>query len=447
MSLKSTHRERLEKILALSIPIAAATLGTNLIGLIDAAMIGRLGDLPLAASGIGNFIILLFLTVPFGIATGMQTLVARRLGEGRDDIAGHDLNYALLVTTALGLALSIILYFVLPKALPILNRDPGIQRETIDYLNARGPSLALLAMTACFRAFWNGLHFGKRPLIALAVALIANVIFNYLLIFGKFGFPAMGIFGAGLASTIAAGAGVFSYFFLGYKYARNHGFLKKMPSSGRRKQMLSIGLPESANLLFIALGLLMLFFIVGLLGVRELAILNVLINFILIAYLFVEGFGIASLSLISQSLGMQATAEAQRYGWEVASLGSACVFLIGILLLLFPGAIVGIFIVDETTLALAMIPTRLLGIWLWIDAFGKILSFCLIGAGATKTVLIATVIVWWGIGLPTQWLLGVKLGYGINGIFFAPLPVLFCGTLLFTYLWHRGGWKHIRIHS
>lgn len=447
MSIKSTHRERLAKILALSIPIAAATLGTNLIGLIDAAMIGRLGDVPLAASGIGNFVLLLFLTLPFGIATGMQTLVARRLGEGRDDIAGHDLNFALLITTVLGICLSVVLYFILPFALPLLNRDVDIQRETIAYLNARGPSLALLAMTACFRAFWNGLHFGKRPLVALAVALIANVIFNYLLIFGKFGFPAMGIFGAGLASTIAAAAGVLSYFFLGFKYARSHGFLVQMPAKLRSKQMLSIGLPESANLLFIALGLLMLFFIVGLLGVKELAILNVLINFILIAYLFVEGFGIASLSLISQSLGQKATAEAQRYGWEVATLGSACVFLIGIVLLLFPEAIVSIFIIDPSTLALATIPTRLLGVWLWIDAFGKILSFCLIGAGATKTVLIATVVVWWGIGLPSQWLLGVKLGYGINGVFFAPLPVMFCGTLLFTYLWYRGGWKNIKIHS
>lgn len=86
------EKSRLKTILSLSVPIVATMFGYNLIGLIDLAMVGRLGDAALAGMGIGNFIFILLLTLPLGIASGVQVLVARRIGEGNPHLTGHDLN-------------------------------------------------------------------------------------------------------------------------------------------------------------------------------------------------------------------------------------------------------------------------------------------------------------------------------------------------------------------
>ena len=438
----SDFRSRFRKTLALSLPVATATLGTNVLGLIDTAMIGRLGDLPLAAAGLGNFLFLLFLALPFGVATASQTLVARRLGENSAESAGYDLNAALLISAAFALLLSALMLWLVPDVLRVLKNDPELIRLCSDYLLARGPSLFLMAWIGCFRAFWNGLHIGRCPIYALLVMLLVNTLGNYVLIFGHWGVPALGVLGAGLASSLAALAGVFTYLLLGLHSARRYGFLRSLPSAPRVVLLLRLAVPQGFNLLFISLGLLLLMSIVAALGVAELAIVNVLINFIFIAYLFVEGFGIASMSLVSEALGGQRVHEARRYGWENASLGAACVFFLGLFLALAPEAVLALFIVDVDTREAAVLPARFLGLWLWLDAFGKILSFSLIGAGATRAVLLITLISWWGIGLPTQWWFGVKLGYGINGIFLVPLPLMLGVAILLALLWYRGQWQH-----
>jgi Na+-driven multidrug efflux pump len=157
------------------------------------------------------------------------------------------------------------------------------------------------------------------------------------------------------------------------------------------------------------------------------------------------GFGIASLTLVSQALGRKESRDAKKWGWEVASIGTAGVIVFSIIVILFPQAVLSIFISDQSTINLALIPLQLLGLWIWIDVFGTIISFSLIGAGATKVVLICKFLFWWGLDLPLRWLVGVHLGYGLEGIFLIPFFVTTMGSSLFSLIWYRERWALIKI--
>lgn len=439
------EKSRLKTILSLSVPIVATMFGYNLIGLIDIAMVGRLGDAALASMGIGNFIFILLLTLPLGIGSGVQALVARRIGEGNPHLTGHDLNIGLLIACSLSLVLMIICYSILPFLFPLVSQDPEVIEKGVLYLGARIPSLALIGAGICFRSFWNGISLPIWPLVVLGISLIMNVIFNYLLIFGNLGFPRLETMGAGLASTLAAVCGATTNFILGLKYARKNGFLQRLPDAERIRTLLRVSLPESANQFFIILGVLVFFAIVGLLGTKEMAASNVLINIFLIVHLPIMGFGIASLTLVSQALGRKESRDAKKWGWEVASIGTAGVIVFSIIVILFPQAVLSIFISDQSTINLALIPLQLLGLWIWIDVFGTIISFSLIGAGATKVVLICKFLFWWGLDLPLRWLVGVHLEYGLEGIFLIPFFVTTMGSSLFSLIWYRERWALIKI--
>jgi len=438
-------KSRLKTILNLAVPIATVMFGYALMGLIDIAMVAPLGDAALASLGIGTTIFILFLSLSEGIGSGVQALVARRIGEEKPHLAGHDLNIGLLITCCLNIVLTVICYLLLPFLFSLVSQDPEVIEKGVLYLGARIPCLTLLGFNICFRAFWNGMGIPKWPLLALGIALTMNVIFNYLLILGNLGFPRLETMGAGLASALAVVCSATTNIILALKYARKNGFLKKLPNIERIQTLLRVSLPESANQFLIMLGVLVIYGIVALLGTKELAASNVLLNIFLIVHLPTMGFGIASLTLVGQALGRKDPQDAKKWGWEVAGVGTTGVIVFGVIMVSFPQAVLSIFISDQSTIDLALIPLQLIGLSAWIHAFGVIISFSLIGAGATKIVMICTFIFFWCLDLPLRWLVGVHLQYGLEAMFITPILVFSISSLYFALIWHRERWARIKI--
>jgi len=439
------EKSRLKKIVGLSLPIVGGMLAQNIMSLIDTAMVGRLGNAALASVGIGTFLFLLIASFIMGVSAGVQALVARRIGEGNPDLTGHDLNAGILIASSVGLVLAVIGYLILPYLYPLVSQDPAVTEKGLAYLRPRIPSMIFAGINIPFRGYWNGISKPKFSMLTVLVAMVVNIFFNYLLIFGNLGFPRLETTGAGLATTIAIFSGALANLGLGLRYARKNGFLHGLPDKQRLQTLIRVSLPESIRHFFMFLGLVVFFTIVGLLGTKELAAFNVILNIMLVALLPAMGIGTAALTLVSQALGRKDPADAKKWGWEVARFGAGALFLFTLCVVPFAETIVGLFIPDASTISIAAAPLRIIGLFMWIEAFGMILSFSLIGAGATKIVMINSLLIQWCLSLPLNWFWGVYLGYGLFGMFLNGFFMVILRTSIFTFIWHKERWSRIKI--
>jgi len=440
------NKSRLKTILTMSIPIMVASLGMNLFGPIDTAMVGRLGDVALAATGVGSALFFFLFTLAMGLGVGVQTLVARRVGEGKIHIAGHDLNAGIVIGGVLGLGLMILGYLILPVVYSLMNQDPSVVQQGVAYLRARLPQIVFMCVVMSFTSYWNGTRLSKLLPLTITISLVSNVIFNYLLIFGNFGFPRLGVTGAGLASTLATFCGLLAHFILGMMYARKNGFLHGLPDRERIGTMIQVSIPMSVGQFLMMIGSLVIFYIVGLLGTKEVAAINVLMNIVMLAAPISTGVATALTTLVSQALGRKDIKEAKQWGWDAAKIGTVIQSaLFGVCFLLFPQAILSVFIVNASTIAIATLPLQMSGLFMPLVLFGSIIISGLVGAGATFFIMVFSLAFQWCLSLPLQWLVGVYFGYGLNGIWFSSLVVygLICFTI--SFVWYRERWALVKI--
>jgi len=155
------EKARLKIILNLSAPMVAGMLAQQLIGLTDTAMVGQLGDAALAGLGISTVLFLLLVAFLHGLGAGVQTMVARRIGEGMPHLTGFVLNAGILISIIVGLVLILLGYLILPTIIPLISPDPEVIEKGISYLTTRIPSIIFIAIGVIFGSYWNGVSLPK----------------------------------------------------------------------------------------------------------------------------------------------------------------------------------------------------------------------------------------------------------------------------------------------
>ena len=440
-----TPRERYRTIVRLGLPVVGGMVSQNVLNLVDTAMVGSLGDAALAGVGTGSFANFLATAFVMGFASGVQALVARRKGEGRDSEVALPLNAALVMVIAAGLPWSVILYQLAELLFPLVNPSPEVVAVGVPYLQARLLALTAVAINFSFRGFWNGINRPGLYMRTLMVMHATNITLNYLLIFGKFGLPELGATGAGVASAIATWVGSAVYVVLGLRHARAGGFLRGLPDAATFKTIWRVSLPSSVQQLLFSGSYTALFWILGQVGTAATAAANVLINMTLVAILPCMAFGISAASLVGQALGRKDPADAQRWGWQVAQVAVGVILVIAIPMLALPDLILGAFIHQPETLELARGPLRVLAGALVFDAVSMVLMNAHLGAGASRTAMVVSVATQWGVYLPGAYLAGVVLDQGLMGIWVAGVIPRVLSAAIFAWLWRAGRWAHVEV--
>lgn len=442
----STERsDRYRTILRLGLPVVGGMVSQNVLNLVDTAMVGSLGDAALAGVGTGSFLNFFATAFVMGFSAGVQALVARRYGEGKADQVAWPLNAALLMVVVLGVPWSALLHEVAPSLYALVNDDPAVLAEGVPYLQARLLALTAVAVNFGFRGFFNGVNQPGLYMRTLMVMHATNIALNYVLIFGKLGAPELGALGAGVASAISTYVGSAVYFALGLRHARDGGFMRHLPSAEVFRTIVRVSLPTGVQQLLFAGSYTTLFWILGQVGTAATAAANVLVNLTLVAILPCIAFGISAASLVGQALGRGDVADAKRWGWQVAQVATAVIVLIALPMLAFPDLILGIFLEDPETLAMARAPLRVLAATLAFDAVALVLQNAHLGAGASRTAMIVSVCVQWLVYLPGAYLAGVVLGYGLLGIWVVGVLPRALQAIVFTVLWSRERWAEVKV--
>ena len=421
-------------------------LSQSLINLVDAALVGPLGDQALAAVGAGSYANFVALSVLAGLSAAIQAQVARRVGENKLEVCAVPVNHGLLVAFLFALPLSLVLTTAAPWLLELFSTtSEQIHNDATVYFQIRVMALTAAAMNLSFRGFWNGIGESKVFMILLVTTHISNALLSYLLIYGKLGLPAMGVSGAALGTFFSMYIGALLNLWMLHRRTPCQGFLLNWGSRESLIHMIKLAVPDSLQQTLFALGMMLLFAIVARLGVREMAIVHVLMNISLVLILPGIGLGMAANTLVSRSLGAKQPEQAWRWGVDVMYLASFMLLILSLPLILFPQQVLGFFLYDPELLAMGAAPLQLTGLGLILDAPALVFIQALLGAGANRTVLCIRFVAQWLILLPLSWLAGPVLGLGLTVVWIIPtLQRALCSAAFFA-VWYSRRWCRIRI--
>jgi putative MATE family efflux protein len=438
-------RDRRKMVWSIAVPIMGGMMSQNVLNLVDIGMVGRLGDNALAATGIGSFTNYLAISFIIGLSAGVQALAARRLGEGRTKETAVPLNGGLILAVLLGLPLCVLLVLATPFAFNYLTADPAVRELGIPYLQVRIMSMVAVGMNFSFRGYWSAIHMTGVYLRTLLIMHAINIFLNWVLIFGNLGAPALGVFGAGLATTISLYIGTTIYFLFALRKAHDKGFLHALPSRQTLWQQFRLSLPASLQQLFFSAGLVVLIWIVGRIGTAEVAAVNVLMTFHITALLPAFGIALASSTLVGNALGRKDADDAAAWGWNCALL--ALVYGVILTLCVIPLAkpILAVFLTNPETRQLAYLPMLLWALMISIDVAGMVLMNALIGAGDTRRAMWISVFWQWVFFLPLAYLIGPVLGFGLLGVWLVNSAYRAAQSVNCARQWAGRKWAHIEI--
>ncbi|MGE4618126.1 MAG: MATE family efflux transporter [Gammaproteobacteria bacterium] len=441
-------KDRFHRILGLALPLIGGMISQNILNLVDTAMVSRLDDsnAALAAVGYGGFMLFMAQAVILGLSTGVQASASRRKGQGRLAETALFLNVALLIVILIAPLLSALLIGAAPRFYSLVNNDPDVLALGIPYLQIRAMGIVFVAMNFAFRGYWNAVDMTRLYMTTLVSMHALNILLNYILIFGHFGAPALGVRGAAIASVMAFGFGTTLYFVFGLRYARNNGFLRGLPPGSDIGAMIRIALPAGIQQMFFAAGFLVLFWIIGQVGTAEVAAASVLINVMLIALLPGMGLGLSAATLVGQALGRGMVDDAAQWGWDVVKVAMVGMGLLGLPMVLFPEQVIAsIYRLEPETLALLLWPVRLVGMSTIFEAVAMVLQNSLLGAGYARRVMVVAIANQWLLFLPLAYLIGPVLGYGLTAIWLLNVFYRALQAAVFTGFWLRRNWAGVHI--
>ena len=434
---------RRHRIFGLALPIVGGMVSQNLLNIVDTAMVGYLGDSALAAVGLGGFVAFMCQALILGISTGVQSTAARKKGEGRIDRAAAILNTAIVLVLVVAPIFSIVLIQIVPTLFPYLNSDASVIERGVPYMEWRLGAIVFVGINFAFRGYWNALDMSRVFMTTLIMMHVCNIVLNYILIFGKFGAPAYGVTGAGIASAISMAIGSAIYVFLGYKHIAKDGFLKRLATREETSSLIRISLPAGLQQLFFSAGMVAMFWIVGKIGTPEVAALNVLITVLLFAILPGLAMGLACATLVGQALGRGDADDAYQWAWDVSKMTVILMTVLGIPMWLMPDLVSSIFIHEAETRELARWPMRLVGFTMPIEAMTFTFMHALLGAGDARRVMMVGVGNQWLLFLPLAYLFGPVLGFGLFSIWLLQGGTRTLSAFLYVTMWRGRHWQRI----
>ena len=365
-------------------------LAQNIIQVIDTAFLGRVGEVELGASALAGIFYIGVFTLGFGYSMGSQILIGRRNGEENYHQISDIVVQGLLVLVPAAILLIPIMGYVSNAWLPYLFESKEVSAAVNEYLDWRFYGLVFAFTNTMFRAFYIGIAGTKILTYNAIVMALTNVLFDYLLIFGHFGFPEMGIAGAALASVISELASTLFFIIFALRKVDlvKYGFKKISIHLSVVKQVLSISVFMMAQYLLSVFVWMLFFVFIEKLGERPLAISNIVRSFYTILILPAQALSSSTSTMVSNTIGAGRHSEVFNLLGRITKISLMISAVIILLVFLFPRALIQIYTSDPVLIAQTIPPMYVLLALLPIFSVGSVFFNAVSGTGNTKTALI-----------------------------------------------------------
>ena len=380
-----------KQIWSVSYPILLSLLAQNVINVTDTAFLGRVGEVALGGSAMGGLFYICVFTIAFGFSTGSQIVIARRNGEGRYADVGPVMMQGVMFLLVMALLL-----FGFTKAfgsniMRMLVSSESIFDATMEFLDWRTYGFFFSFVNVMFRALYIGITRTKVLTINAIVMAIVNVILDYAMIFGHFGFPEMGIKGAAIASVIAEASSIL--FFLIYTYItvdlKKYG-LNRFRSFDPQLLMRILSISCFTMLqYFLSMATWFVFFIaVERLGQRELAIANIVRSIYIVMLIPVQALSTTTNSLVSNLIGAGGIAHVMRLIWRIARMSFFIMIVCVAIVVLFPHAMLSVYTNEQALLVESVPSLYVIAVAMVIASVANVYFNAISGTGNTQAALI-----------------------------------------------------------
>jgi putative MATE family efflux protein len=425
-------------------PVFLTLLIQNLIQVIDTAFLGHVGEVELGASAIAGIYYIAVFTIAFGFSTGAQILIGRRNGEQNFDKIGEIVLFGAIF---LWLMAFIIFGFTRLFSGPILSsalHSQNVLEAALEYLDWRIWGLFFATINVMFRAFFVGITRTKILTFNAILMALTNVLFDYALIFGNFGFPKMGIGGAALASVISEAISV--VFFLIYTSCaidrKKYGFTGKIRKSIKIiRNILSVSFSLMIQQFLSLTTWLIFFFAIERMGETSLAISNIVRSFYMIVGIPVVALSATASTLVSNTIGAGKQNEVMVLIWKIVRFALTITVGFVILLFLFPEGILKIYTADPALIKEAIPSLHVILLVLLIMSIGNVFFQSVSGTGNTRSALaieILTLILYVG----WMWFVAIHLQAPLAVCWTTELVYMFFIGLLSYAYFKRGKWQN-----
>lgn len=464
-------------VLRLALPTVFAMLSQSVVNEVDIYFFSRL-PCPESSTAQAALLPCLIILWAFGgslsaVSVGTQALTARRFAEGQHERAGSVLFNSFTFSAVASVAFTVVGYLLKPWLLSKLISIPEVRAAADEYLDYRLLGISSMVLTFSFKSFFDGIGKTSVHMWSALVMNAINIALCALLIFGLWGFPRMGMAGAGvaaLASTWVGLAIVAGWALLpDYRRAfRPFSLAKRDPALV--KEILRLSVPSGVATLAVMSGFALFAGIVSLLdsgasasasavaghggGCGDAqgneavasAATTLIVGILKLTFTACLAFGTATATLVSQSLGEGDAEKASAFGWTSVRLGLGLFGVVGLLEgVVFPEQILAFLSNSDQVRAAALGPMRLMGLSTPLIAVGMILTQALFGAGNSFFVMVVELVLHFTCLVPLAYLLGITFGFGLMGIWGAAAVYVVLLTIVMTWKFARGDWKHIRL--
>jgi MATE family multidrug resistance protein len=438
----------LRTLLVLAWPVVVARSSQAVIGFCDALMSSDLGKDELAAVTTGSLNAFSLAILPMGIVFIVQSFAAQLHGKGDTTAARRYAWYGLALSALIG-AVAVAAIPLVDPLLGLLAYTPSVHEHMSDYLGIRLLALGAFVGTEALGNWFGGLGNTRLHMMAGLIAMVLNVFFNWVLIYGNLGAPAMGVQGAALASVIASWAGLG---FLLFVFARGWVLPKSPGPLGLRAsemwRMLRFGVPNGLNW-FLEFAAFMLFInvVVADLGTNTLAAMMVVFSINSVSFMPAFGLTSAGAILAGQAIGRGDPDQVPRFVKTTMMVTAVWQCTVGIFYVAIPAALIGLFAPPEQDVAeLVEVGTVLLAIsaaWQLFDAVLMTLSEALRAAGDTAWTLWARLATAWLVFTPAALISVNVLGGGHVAAMGCVVGYIALLAGLFAWRFRGGAWRTI----
>ena len=419
--LSAEYKTNYRKTFTLAYPLMLSQLGHIMVGVVDTAMVGQIGTIPQAAVALANSLYFLVLVFGLGVSFGITPLVAA--ADSSKDYSENAalLKHGIIINTALGVILFLLLLMISP-VLNYFNQKQEVVDLAIPFLNVMMLGMIPLCIFSGFKQFTEGLSYTGIAMIITVVANLLNILLNYLMIFGHWGFPEMGLMGSCWASFISRVAMALAMFLYVYYnkpfkvYWLNFNF--KNISLSLTKKILALGVPSGLQWVFEVGAFSFAVIMIGWISPAAQAAHQVALSIAAVTYMMASGISAAASVRVGNQLGLK-----NREGIRIAGFSAFVMVLVfmsisAICFILFRDILPVFFNKEIEVVTIASSLLIVAAFFQLSDGVQVVGLGVLRGIKDVKLPTVVTLIAYWGVGLPMSYVFAFILDYGVMGIWY-----------------------------
>ena len=431
--------------LRLAFPVILGMLGHTLIGIVDNFMVGNLGSTELAAVSLGNSFIFIGMSLGIGFSTAITPLIAIADAENDDKKIRTIFQHGLLLCTILGIAIFILIVLAKP-IMRLMNQPEAVVDLAAPYIDWVAFSLIPVIIFQGYKQFADGLSQTKFSMYAIYLANVVHIFFNYVLIYGVWGFPKLGILGAALGTVISR---IMMVVFMHYILRQNATFkiyfknftFKEIKKSILEK-IINLGLPSAMQMLFEVTLFTAAIWLSGSLGKNSQAANQIALTLASSTFMVAMGFSVAAMIRVSNSRGMKDYNQLITVARSIFLLAIFVETFFGLIFIIFHNYLPHLFLnmsdasqqLDNTEII--FIASKLLlvaAVFQISDGIQVVVLGALRGLQDVKIPMYITFVAYWIVGFPISYYLGKHTNLGATGIWIGLLAGL-TAAAVFLYI-------------